>query len=384
MKLVYILIFLQSFCSAETFICKKFLPSDFPKHRSNPDLRFDTSPILSGDAFRAHADFIYDETNIPFDPDLVMPGDIIFVNSSLTYSFLKHLLPKINNPFILVTHNRTHVFKKRDYPAINKYINSDKIIKWFDRDNKGYEHPKRVTLPLGLNYRLSGDDFHYFINKASQKKSYDEKTIFCYFNMRLDTHDSRKDVYQTLKGRDFITFTQRKPFPKYVDDLSNSLFVISPRGFNLDCFRNWEALSLGAIPVISSTDADEKFEGLPVVIVDSYDIVTKEFLLSKLEEIKNTEYNYEKINASYWINQILELQETVRKEHAAPAEASEQTQNTAGEQPSEARGEEPPQAPEQPSAEQSTESSGEEQKIPQRRVYKPPFRNLPIRKPLIV
>ena len=52
----------------------------------------------------------------------------------------------------------------------------------------------------------------------------------------------------------------------------SSLFVPSPAGIGPDCFRTWEALYLGAIPVLlEGTIAPSISNGLPIWIVQGWE-----------------------------------------------------------------------------------------------------------------
>lgn len=72
---------------------------------------------------------------------------------------------------------------------------------------------------------------------------------------------------------------------RYYAGLGHAQFVASPEGYGRDCYRTWEALVLGAVPVLLSRNASPldrlKFEGLPVVWVDSWEQVTRPFLESR-------------------------------------------------------------------------------------------------------
>lgn len=46
--------------------------------------------------------------------------------------------------------------------------------------------------------------------------------------------------------------------------------VLCPRGNGLDTFRAWDTLYLGRIPVVASSPMDAVFDGLPVLILDSW------------------------------------------------------------------------------------------------------------------
>ena len=61
--------------------------------------------------------------------------------------------------------------------------------------------------------------------------------------------------------------------------LSNCKFVISPPGNGWSNHREWEALNLGAVPVVlSHAGVNPVYGALPVLIVESYEQVTVQFL----------------------------------------------------------------------------------------------------------
>lgn len=53
--------------------------------------------------------------------------------------------------------------------------------------------------------------------------------------------------------------------------VSEYSLVLCPRGNGLDTHRAWEALYLGRIPVVTSSAMDAAFDGLPVLILGSWD-----------------------------------------------------------------------------------------------------------------
>ncbi len=80
--------------------------------------------------------------------------------------------------------------------------------------------------------------------------------------------------------------------------------MLSLIGNGLDCHRTWEALYLGAIPAVKSSDLDPIYEGLPVLIVEDWSDLTEEYLEKKYEEMSQGEYNLEKLDASYWYREF--------------------------------------------------------------------------------
>lgn len=91
---------------------------------------------------------------------------------------------------------------------------------------------------------------------------------------------------------------------EYRQELRKTLFVVSPPGNGVDCHRTWEALALGAIPVVlRSALAPSLTEKMPILVVDSYE----DFLGYSDEELKAiaseiSKDRPSKLMASYWLN----------------------------------------------------------------------------------
>ena len=81
-------------------------------------------------------------------------------------------------------------------------------------------------------------------------------------------------------------------------------FVLSPFGNGLDCHRTWEAICLGCIPIIKAPFFRTMFDGLPVLIVNDWREVNQQLLNETISNFKEINFNFDKINLSYWVNQI--------------------------------------------------------------------------------
>jgi hypothetical protein len=78
----------------------------------------------------------------------------------------------------------------------------------------------------------------------------------------------------------------------YYAGLAHAKFVASPMGYGRDCYRTWEAIVLGAVPVLLLSNSSQldraKFEGLPVLWVHSWEQVTRPYLESAWAEIRGS------------------------------------------------------------------------------------------------
>jgi len=267
----------------------------------NRERRVSSYPRITGDTFRAFCDHIIDETQIPFDPERVKKGDTIFVNGNLLESFFEIVYPHILVPFVLVSHNSTRMVPD----ALGRYLDDEKIIAWFTRNPDRTDHPKLRGLPLGIGnaYFPFGD--RTIVDRVSVQLPRSKKhTLYLGFNPRT-CGNVRWHVYYLFKNARFCyTPARRVSYEQYLTDVSESRFVLSPRGYGLDCYRHWESLMMGSIPIIQSSTLDPLFEDLPVLIINDWNDITADFLEEQYKQMQCRSYNLEKLHADYWFDQI--------------------------------------------------------------------------------
>ncbi len=267
----------------------------------NAERRVSSYPRITGDTFRAFCDHIVDETQIPFYPEAVKEGDTIFVNGNLLEQFFDRVYPKIKKRFILVSHNSTRLVPEK----LAHYLDDNKIIVWFTRNPDRTDHPKLKGLPLGL-----GNAYFPFGNREigdrviAQLPGKKKHLLYLGFNPRT-CGNVRWHLYRMFQHARFCYKPERRvSYEQYLIDLSESMFVLSPRGAGLDCYRHWESLLMGAIPIIQSSTLDPLFKDLPVLIIDDWYQVTEGFLQKTYKEMQKRTYNLDKLYADYWFNLI--------------------------------------------------------------------------------
>jgi hypothetical protein len=279
--------------------------------------RVSSYPYISGDTFRAIADFCYDETQIPLDPAALCDGAIIFVATHYLHYFFRDIHPNIAVRYILLTANSdccVPVIKtNRDYFVADctTYLDDQKIIAWFST-NVTVNHPKLFPLPLGFANAYRHEGTIALIEKAKERIG--QRNFLLYMNFKSHTNARlRERVKRIFKNKSFCHYEiKRRSFSDYLYDLRQSMYVLSPEGNGLDCYRHWEVLAMGAIPIVTHSPLDVLFQDLPVLIVNDWSEITQELLIQKYEEIKNKEYAWEKLYADYWINKIMAVKNEVR------------------------------------------------------------------------
>ena len=90
----------------------------------------------------------------------------------------------------------------------------------------------------------------------------------------------------------------------------SSKFILAPSGLGLDCYRNWEAMILGAIPVLETYNRRDglfrAYDDLPVLWIDHFDNVTPTLLEREYPRIisRARDYKFEKLTLQYWIDLV--------------------------------------------------------------------------------
>lgn len=263
-------------------------------------------PYISGDTFRTLATCCIDELRTPCDTNAIHDGDIIFVRSNLINYFFNEVHPHISARYILITHNE-------DSPAIGccrKFLDDDQLIAWFALNVElPYRHPKLHLIPIGIANSCWPFGKIEILNDAMQKLPDISKKYMLYINFyKEETRVHRVAIEQLFIDKPWAYRRSNRPWDQYLADMAASLFVLSPHGDGLDCYRTWEALLMGSFPIVKTSSLDPLYEDLPVLIVQEWTDITEDFLIIKYHEMKKQTFKMEKIYAHYWHTMILECQ----------------------------------------------------------------------------
>lgn len=247
----------------------------------------------------------------PCDPENIPKGSVIFATPFGIEKFLEEIHPKIKNPYILITYCYGAVFKYSDT------VMDPKILAWFGQTNSNaITFDKFTVMPLGAFATNEVFDNRVENGRLFKEWKGREKTKLLYMNIMVHEGQhvelaGRKYVYNLFKDQPYcktITLTPkwRKPFLEYMNEMADCKFTISPEGDMADCYRHWEALMVGSIPIVHRSPLDDTFKDLPVIIVDDYAEITEDFLNKKWEEMKDGVYNFRKLYMQYWVDLVNE------------------------------------------------------------------------------
>ena len=102
-----------------------------------------------------------------------------------------------------------------------------------------------------------------------------------YVSHNESSHKERMGIKDFFNGKDWAeVHDKRVTYSVFLYNLSQSKFMICPRGNAIDCHRNWEVLYMRRVPVMKKHPyLLELYKDYPVLFVDEYSKVTKELLI---------------------------------------------------------------------------------------------------------
>ena len=235
--------------------------------------------------------------------------DTIYVHLRLVKDFVDNFLPLLTVPIVLLTGSYDNTRNNRiPYGAVEMLIESPQIEHWFCQNVENstglrFLPPKVHSMALGIEPFGKNPGAHpnpvVIIRDAFLRYAFDlpNKTIGVFEAYTSPhTNPNRKNMPRGMKML----------LPDYLEQLAKSKFVLSPNGHKPDCFRHYEALAFGAIPV---TELDPSFyshlEAGPVVYSNTeWWNLTEEELFQRLNVTEFPSVNRNLIFEEYWMEDM--------------------------------------------------------------------------------
>jgi len=214
-------------------------------------------------------------------------------------------------------------FKRNKYIVIS--MNSDKpidenrfsfkpknVVKWFAQ-NVDYEHPDLIPIPIGVERPSGGgisSDMTVLRDCLIEKPDVTFNGVYMNFNIKNNTAE-RESLHERLKSKRWVILDEKVPFKTYLHNASLSKYVLSPPGNGIDCHRTWEALYLGAVPIVKESILIKSFrQGVPMVTLKNLDLLDDKMfdVLSKAYGSGSHFIDSPMLKMSYWKKRIEEVE----------------------------------------------------------------------------
>jgi hypothetical protein len=179
------------------------------------------------------------------------PYDTVYVTYKSVGSFLEKIMPNVTVPIILLT-GQHYMSSDNLLPkdVTDQILDHPNIVFWFVHNMNEYiqmdDKPPDKVKPLA--YGLQSDKY--------TPKSPDPRAIYRHVFLRHLELNKTRDIlipylnpHTNPKRMNIPRSTERVDMETYLEQLAGSHFIFSPNGDRPECYRHYEALGLGAIPI---------------------------------------------------------------------------------------------------------------------------------------
>ena len=245
-------------------------------------------PFISGDTYRAFAARYFDlefykrftaqATDLPTYPEeksaVIFVENILLRDLSARELFLSWVkLAPLSAEYRIVFANGD------DPPDLELRKQVIDLGHWIFSHNLQDGEERSVPIPLGLQnltHRKFGvlDDYlllHDRNRHDLRRQARRSHSVFASFS--VDSNVEARAPLADLLGRSrFGVSLGKMSVREYRRRVLNTMFIPSPAGLGPDCYRTWEAIYLGAVPVLlKGTIAESITSGAPIWVVDSWE-----------------------------------------------------------------------------------------------------------------
>lgn len=259
-----------------------------------------SKPFISGDTFRGFANHVFDESK-NLNTENIKERDTVFVSGNLIDIFFKYFHPKINERYILLTHNSDRNINEKEASYLD-----EKILHWYAQ-NLGVINKNISLLPIGLENlrRLKYGRKKWFSNDLKNVKT---NNILFSFDLTTN-YLKRQKAYDELSTN--LAYQLFASPNEYFNQLSKSKFVIAPEGNGYDTHRIWESLIFKTFPIMLNSKFTENLKtiGVPGIYLQNWSELTQfddEALNKKYRELLKVD-SKKLTSFKFWSNKINNL-----------------------------------------------------------------------------
>lgn len=177
----------------------------------------------------------------------------------------------------------------------------DNVVHWYMTSARiSPESEPRITIiPFGVAPNSAKDIME--VAEETQGKKVDSKIYINWVNYtvdRLEIKENYRLQKAYLRREDVVIVDEAKPYKDYLRDLYNYHLILSPEGNGVDCYRNLEALYVGAFPIMMPNHVSINLSDLPIGISPFLTGLYAKDLLNSYLVMKAK--SMDKAKLSYW------------------------------------------------------------------------------------
>eukprot|EP00547_Thalassionema_nitzschioides_P007117 CAMPEP_0194214874 /NCGR_PEP_ID=MMETSP0156-20130528/16271_1 /TAXON_ID=33649 /ORGANISM="Thalassionema nitzschioides, Strain L26-B" /LENGTH=363 /DNA_ID=CAMNT_0038943229 /DNA_START=142 /DNA_END=1233 /DNA_ORIENTATION=- len=241
----------------------------------------------------------------------ISQGAVLYVGFDAMPSFEVFMLPSLKVDIILITGSlRFGPHYVQHAEAAQRILAHPRIKLWMTQ-NPFATHPKMHGFPYGLRLTPDGaeTDYKNVYDSLPQRTNESRELLFhSYFS-----------VQNNRGARGNIPNGKRLSYHEYLEQMSRHQYVLSPNGDRADCFRNYEAIGLGTIPIVQTSEErygwmQDAVFGIPTELWNDTEALAERYL----PHTNSTGAHREFVLLDYWRLRVKALK---RKAFNTPADA---------------------------------------------------------------
>ncbi len=189
--------------------------------------------------------------------------------------------------------------------------------------NNEYVSPRVVNLPLGV--RSSNLRAIQFVRQ--NHKGGRDGLLYGNFTVndrqyrpQRDHPHIRERLAERLREMPWIKLdvseeqrSSRDALVAYYREMASHRFVLSPEGNGIDCYRTWESLYLGAIPIVMASTCTSSFADLPILFTDNYSELSEGYLEDRWQAMSQRTYDLSRLMKAFYFEHFLSSVAQLRK-----------------------------------------------------------------------
>ena len=244
------------------------------RRRFNGGKPLDSYPFLSGDSYFYSCQFYFESgvlRKVPSMPGRIQKDKSLFVTVGKLQHFIQFLEESPEEKYVdfsLILHNGDDVIAENFHALLLNRFRKIYAV------NLMMSTQSSTPIPIGLenrNYFTNGipKDFTKLIE--SGLKIAEGRNILLLQAFSLHTNRSEREACNRIAVQLGSKTLENSSPSSYRKALSESRYVLSPAGNGFDCHRTWEAMYLGAIPIVRREHWPFINKSLPVLLIDEWE-----------------------------------------------------------------------------------------------------------------
>ncbi len=240
--------------------------------------------MISADFYKKKSSLEISSENQSLDlPESCQDGSFVYIKSDLAEGFFGKLLEsktmKVSGMTFLL-----HGSDETISVAIAQEMTSRgckiKSVNWLG--DTSLVEPIPIGLPTFERLsNVSTKEYDHFMSKLNyyrRKTGIRDIHLYANFDITTNLPIRKTALLAALRLKDSYSPLNRIGLAKNLELLSRSEFVLSPPGAGPDCFRTWEAIYLGAVPIVLKSHWPFSHLDLPVLIVESFENLEQDII----------------------------------------------------------------------------------------------------------